>query len=272
MERIKSTIESGIQFITLNDVENSNRLNKRFIQDFRQTLTSAEKEEQVRGILIRSSAEVFSLGMDLSVAVQGSGDTKNIIDAVTAYGTLLQQIYSCSKPVICLVEGPVKAGGIGIVCACDIVLANTDANFELGEIIFGLIPANVLPYLFGLRVTPQKARYLILTAKNITSQEAKEYGIADEVFAPEAVEKETRKLLKTISRAAPEAIASLKNFTEKFIDASMEIRKELGIQELINLLKNKEVIEGIKAFQSGNLPNWFGKYTSKAPISLQKKE
>ena len=138
----------------------------------------------MRAILLRSNGPAFCLGMDLArlgrarAARRPGAEAEKAVDR---YAGVLKAIFSATLPVVCLVEGEVKAGGVGLVCACDIVVAGERATFELGEVIFGLIPANVLPYMLSLRMAPQKARYLVMSSRRISASEALRLNLVDEV-------------------------------------------------------------------------------------------
>jgi enoyl-CoA hydratase/carnithine racemase len=209
--------------------------------------------------------------MNLDLAAVNSGNGYEAEEGVKSYGEMLRRIHALAKPVFALVEGEVKAGGVGIVCACDAVLAAETASFELGEVLFGLIPANVLPYLL-LRITPQKARYLMLTAKKVDAAEARTIGLADEVFPVQVIEKSVRKILKNVCRSSPDALAEGKRFTARLLDIPFPEQLDPAVNQLIKMLKNNDIREGIRSFQSGNLPPWFGKFSPKNPISLQMEE
>src|SRR5690606_63869 len=151
-------VDSGLGILTFQDGTGTNRLDGPFLASFLAALGRAEADAGVKAILLRSAEDAFCLGMNLdvlqeSLAAQsgrsgGSDEGAERASAVALYGQALEGIAFGSKPVICLVEGAVKAGGMGIVAAADIVIADTvRASFELSEVLFGLIPANVLPFL-----------------------------------------------------------------------------------------------------------------------------
>ncbi|MFP4444399.1 MAG: enoyl-CoA hydratase/isomerase family protein, partial [Spirochaetia bacterium] len=114
--------------------------------------------------------------------------------------------------------------------------------------------------------------YLIMTAKKIDAAEALAIGLADEVFPAQAAEKTVRKRLKNICRSSPNALAEVKQFTSKLLDLSFHEQLDPAVEKLTEMLKNEDILEGIRSFQSGNLPVWFGKFSPKEPISLQLEE
>lgn len=267
MSFVDSKIDSGAGIITLLDGEGGNRLNPTFLGDFSNVLKELTENSEAKFILIRSKGRNFCLGMDLVALEEGEASIGPIVSAVNDYTTLLSDIYHCPKTVVCLIDGPVKAGGMGITAACDVVLASEKATFELSEALIGLIPANVLPYLFMLRVPPQKARYLVLTSAQLNAEKAMNIGLVDETFTSEGFEKGVKSICRQIMRTSPHAVTVFKDFTHKFLEADFPQRKELAEQTLFDLIKEESVLAAVKNFNEGNLPSWFEKFKPKEPIT-----
>ena len=191
-------------------------------------------------------------------------------DAVARYADVLQTIFQAPVPIVCLIEGEVKAGGVGIACACDIVVAAEHASFELGEVIFGLIPANVLPYMLALRVAPQKARYLVLSSRRIPAVEALRLNLVDEVVSDRDAERRLREIFKRLLCSSPRALAEAKEFTAELFGTTPEEGSALARRKLLQLMRDPATIEGVKAFQEGHMPAWFTRFKPELPLSLSR--
>jgi enoyl-CoA hydratase/carnithine racemase len=267
---IESYIDSGLTVITLADSEGGNRLNMDSLSELSHAINAALMNDEVRVILIRSNGANFCLGMDLVFLTDAEGDRSIGEYAVGLYVDLLLKIYESPKPVIALVDGEVKAGGIGLVAACDIVIASENSSFSLTEVLFGLIPANVLPFIFGLRLTPQRARYLIMTAKRVSADEAKIIGLVDEVFSEDDLEKETRAIIKNLFRANPSAISLTKHFTMSIMFKELNESTNMAKEKLLELVGKPEIINAVKAFNEGSTPEWFAKFKPQKSIVREK--
>ena len=147
MAPVEQYVDSQVAVITLNDGEHGNLLSPEGLAALASAFDHTLHDPGVRAVLLRSNGPAFCLGMDLArLAAHDSARSRMDAErAVDSFAGVLQTIYSAHLPVVCLVEGEVKAGGVGLACACDIVVATERTTFELGEVIFGLIPANVLP-------------------------------------------------------------------------------------------------------------------------------
>ncbi|MBN2659193.1 MAG: enoyl-CoA hydratase/isomerase family protein [Spirochaetales bacterium] len=267
MSLVEKKIDSGAGIITLLDGEGGNRLNPSFLGAFSSALKDLAENDDARFIIIRSRGRNFCLGMDLVALEKGHDGMENVISAVKDYTSLLSDIYHCPKTVVALVDGPVKAGGMGITAACDVVLASENASFELSEALIGIIPANVLPYLFMLRVPPQKARYLVLTAAQLDAHKAHAVGLVDEVFALEDFEKGVKSLCRQIIRTSPQAVSVFKDFTHQFLESDFNGRKALAEKTLFDLIKQEAVLAAVQKFNEGDLPPWFGRFKPAEPVT-----
>ena len=169
--------------------------------------------------------------------------------------------------MVCLVDGEVKAGGVGLAVACDIIVATERATFELGEVIFGLIPANVLP-LLTLRVSPQKARSLVLSSRRISAREALHLDLVDDVVPPVDAEGKVREIFKRLLCSSPHALAAAKEFTAELIGATPAEASALARQRLVELMHDPRTLDGVRAFQEGHTPSWFSRFRPSRPLAL----
>lgn len=262
---VRTHIDSNLAVITMQDSKTGNRLNKASLEELSQSFHSSIQNPETRAVLLRSNGPQFCYGMDLDYLQSIQKDIHEGEIAVELFTELLSKIHKSPKPIIALINGDAKAGGIGLVAACDIVIASEQSTFELSEVFFGLIPANVLPFL-SLRLSLQKAKYLVLTAKKLSAQEAKSLNLVDEVFEEDSLEKEVKAIIKSIFRASPKALAEAKRFTQEIFHKTMDEACDLAKVKLLDLISEAEVLDGIKAFHAGELPIWFGKFKPEKPI------
>ncbi|MBN1647767.1 MAG: enoyl-CoA hydratase/isomerase family protein, partial [Spirochaetales bacterium] len=222
--------------------------------------------KDIRIIFLRSSGKHFCLGMDLQKAAENAGKD-NTGSAVEKYSHVLDMLHNSPKITISLVNGSVKAGGVGLTSACDMVFCTQKADFELSEALFGLLPANVLPYLYMLRLSPQKARYLVLTARKVDAKEAVQLGLAEEMFSENEFENKTRQIARQLLRIAPSAVGEYKKFSMDFLEKGFSERKRQAIETIKRLLADKTVMNTICDFNEGSTPAWFAKFRPEHSIS-----
>lgn len=269
MAAVDYYVDAQVAMITLTNGKAGNLLNLESLHALHEAFTSAFSDDNVRVVTLRAEGDPFCLGMDLGLLESVNKNHELIEKTVDLYVSLLTGMYTGPKPVIAMIQGAVKAGGMGLVGACDIVLASENASFELSEVILGLIPANVMPFIFSLRLPPQKLRYLTLTAKRLSATEAKLLNLVDEVMEVEKCGATLKAVIKGLFRSSPKALAETKAFTQLLVGEKLDAASQLAKDKLIELIKRPEVINAIRAFNEGETPDWFDKFKPEKPLIVQ---
>ena len=152
-------------------------LNPESISNLNSQLLECEKQN-IRFIVLKGSDFVFCNGLDLAW-VANSEDADHQKD-MQHYADFLKKL-QCGKFIsIALVKGIVSGGGMGVVCACDHVVADESSKFSLPEGLLGLIPGMILPSLLN-RLSPQHVKKMVFTGKKYSTTSALEFGVVDEI-------------------------------------------------------------------------------------------
>jgi len=163
--------QDGVLSLTLRRDDARNALSKTLIMVLAEALARADADQSVHTIVLSGGERHFCTGLDLAEAAADSSQREGLPDLFAA-------LASSSKLVIAKVRGEVAAGGLGLCAACDVVVAEPRTVFRLPEILWGLTPALVLPWLVR-RVGLQKARELTLTARSLGGAEAHRIHLVD---------------------------------------------------------------------------------------------
>jgi len=223
-------------------------LDRSSVAAMRAALARACEEPRASAVVLRGSGgRPFCRGVDLAVLARGEDPS----DAVGAFADCLFAIRSCAKPVICLVEGDADGGGVGIAAAADVVLATADASFALPELLFGLAPAIVLPYL-GERIARQKLRWLALESARIGASTAMALGLVDRVEPPECCVPAIERWVNRLRRAHPDAVAAWKQMTI----APPSIGSPDGARATLHSLRSSEMRDRLRRFVESGDPPW----------------
>ena len=269
MALVDQYVDSQVSVITLANGAHGNLLSPEGLAELAAAFDRSLGDPGVRAVLLRSNGPAFCLGMDLArlAAHSAPGAVTDAEIEVDRFADVLQTIYSAPLPVVCLVDGEAKAGGVGLAVACDIIVAADHATFELGEVIFGLIPANVLP-LLTLRVAPQKARSLVLSSRRITAHEALHLDLVDEVVPTGDAERRVREVFKRLLCSSPRALAAAKEFTAELIGMTPLQGSARARQRLVEMMHDPQTAAGVNAFQDGHTPSWFSRFRPSRPLAL----
>jgi polyketide biosynthesis enoyl-CoA hydratase PksH len=251
---IVNNVPHGLSAV-INRLDSQNALNAQLLKELHLLLDLAENQSDCRFIILKGQQGVFCTGMDFKELTQNSQQIQpQDTTFATEYLRLLKRFSLSSQVVISEVDGKVMAGGVGLVAASDIVLATPASQFTLSEALWGLLPANVMPYLIR-RVGFQPAYFMTLTTQTISAQEAYHFRLIDELT--EDLITAERKYLLRLSRLNEKTILDLKNYFRKMwiVNEDME---QLAIHELTRLLNEPRVLNNVTRFvQEGKFP-WEG--------------
>ena len=215
--------EEGIATIAMNRPDKRNALSPELVADLATAVSELGADDTVKVIILKGNGPAFCAGADLAYLQQISENSaqENVQDSTTLM-RMMQGIVECPKPVIAMVHGPAIAGGCGLATVCDVIIAGRDnAVFGYSEVKIGFIPAIVMVYLLR-KVGDTQARRLILTAKNISPQEAQDIGLVSYVVDDDQLEHETMELARLITRNSSSAMAMSKEMLNALHGMSLD--------------------------------------------------
>jgi polyketide biosynthesis enoyl-CoA hydratase PksH len=205
-ETITIQTDGSICYIRFMRSEQGNSITRKLISEVRTALEMCKATITV--VVLEGSEKVFCLGTDFEELHQRILHGSEEGEPELLY-ELWQLMAAGPYIVISHVKGRANAGGIGFVAASDIVIADSEASFSLSELLFGLLPACVLPFLVS-RVGFKKANYLALSTAPITALEAKEWGLVD--ICSSNSDLALRKQLARLRRISKPAILRQKSY------------------------------------------------------------
>ncbi|WP_229052957.1 enoyl-CoA hydratase-related protein [Aeromicrobium sp. Leaf350] len=203
-ELVHLDVADGVATITLDSEHNRNALSRQLVTELREHLAAAEGDPEAKVVVIRSAHRVFCSGADLSEAATGSMEegARAIID-------LQRRITTSVKPVVVVLAGPVRAGGLGIVGAADLVLAAESVTFALTEVRLAVAPAVISVTLLE-RFTSRTAADLFLTGRTFSAAEAVAAGLVTRTVPDAELEVALAELLAGLSLGYPQGFRETK--------------------------------------------------------------
>jgi enoyl-CoA hydratase/carnithine racemase len=218
-----------------------------------QALVSEFQDTTSEVVVLVGGGETFCRGLDLD-GLATAGSSEAIAEATDAYCRCLMELRFSHKPTIAVVRGAATGGGVGLVAACDLVIATDLASFALPEVLFGFGPAMVLPLLLE-RVSQRTARLWALSAFKRTAQEALAEGLVDRLVSESALEAEVSRWTKVLRRGHPRGIATVKQLCADFPSCDVRTGINRGRQSTLEALQEPGIVRGIARFMSeGILP------------------
>jgi polyketide biosynthesis enoyl-CoA hydratase PksH len=218
-ETIKVHFQESICFLQIDRPEANNTINGQLVVECNDVLSNCEESATV--VVLSGSPEVFCFGADFKAIASASKKSGEQDDDPGPLYDLWMRLANGPYVTISHVRGKANAGGVGFVAASDIVVADETAQFSLSELLFGLYPACVLPFLVR-RIGLQKAHYLTLMTKPISARQACEWGLVD-AFEPVS-EALLRRHLQRLRRLSKTAIRRYKTYMTRISVPLQELK------------------------------------------------
>ena len=248
----------GIATVSLNRPEVNNAYNGEMIEALLSGAQELGRDTRVRVIVLRGNGRHFQAGADLNWinAVSALSQADNL--AVSQRTTdAVRFLDACPKPTIALVHGGCFGGGTGIVAACDIVIASTDAMFSIAEARWGLHAGPILPQL-GAAIGARNLRRFAISGERFDAMRAREIGLVHEVCEPGELEKTAKPIIDTILKNGPDAIADTKRII--FETAGLAIDDATAQRLAADHARKRltdEAAEGLASFREKREAAWY---------------
>lgn len=245
--------------VTLNRPELRNAFNETTIAELTQAFRALGDDDAVRVIVLAANGAAFCAGADLHWMKKMAGYThaENHADALQL-ANMLRTIYACPKPVVAQVQGDCYAGGMGLVAACDIIVAADAVQFCLSEVKLGLIPATIAPYVIKA-MGEQAARRYFLTAERFTAAQAQALGFVHEVTSAETLAAKVGDIAQALAANSPHAVRAAKRLVREVAGRSVDDALLADTaQRIADIRASRQGREGIAAFLDKRKPDWLG--------------
>ncbi|GAP48039.1 enoyl-CoA hydratase family protein [Streptomyces azureus] len=242
MTLVSRALARAVETLTLDSPHNRNALSAALVGELADALTDAGQDTGVRAVALTHTGNTFSSGADLRDPPPPE-----------ALVGLVRQIVELPKPVVARVTGHVRAGGLGLLAACDIAVASTEATFAFTEVRIGVAPAVIsLPLL--PRTDPRALARYYLTGERFDAAEAARTGLltthADDVDTALAP------ILDGLRKSAPDALTETKRLLTARVLEAFD-RDAAGLTALsARLFSSPQAREGMTALLERRDPAW----------------
>ena len=246
-ELVRLEVLDGVATITLDSQHNRNALSQQLVAELGEAITGAESAA-ARAIVLRHEGPAFCAGADLKErsGTTGAPDSRPMVE-------VMRRLMDTERPTIASVEGAVRAGGIGLMASCDLVVVRSDVDFALTEVRIGVAAAIIsVPIL--RRVPAGKIASAMLTGERFDSVAAREMGLVTHVT--DDVPAQVATLCDGIRAGAPRAVAE----TKRLLHRVPTLDRDLAFGEMRELSDElfgaPDATEGMTAFREKRSPVW----------------
>jgi enoyl-CoA hydratase len=244
-ELVRWTTTDHVTTITLDSQPNRNALSKQLVAELHAGIDEAE-EVEARAIVLRHEGPAFCAGADLKERSAGPPDSE-------PFARVMTRLMDTSCPTIAAVDGAVRAGGIGLMASCDLVVVNTATTFALTEVRIGVAAAMIsVPIL--RRVPAARIGAAFLTGEPFDAEEARSMGLVTHVT--DNVRQTTADLVTSVRAGATRAVAATKVLlrTVPMLDRDEAMRSMTALSN--ELFAGPDATEGMAAFREKRRPSW----------------
>jgi enoyl-CoA hydratase len=242
-------VDRAIATVTLDSPANRNALSTRLVTQLGGHLATAAADEDVRAVVLTHTGTVFCAGADLKEQA-GEGGPEQGTRRVVA---LLQQIVELPKPVVVRLDGAVRAGGLGLVGACDIAVASRAASFALTEVRLGLAAA-MISLTITTRMPERAAARYLLTGDTFDADAAVAAGVI--TIATDDLDTEVERLCTSLRQCSPQGLREAKRLITRAVRREFDERADEMQQLSARLFASDEAREGMLAFLEKRPPRW----------------
>lgn len=235
-------LPGSVATVTLDSPHNRNALSRQLLAELAAALERAEGDDAVRVVVLRSAGRVFCSGADLSEAGAGGMEegARRIVD-------LQRRIVGSGKACVAVLAGPVRAGGIGLVAAADVVVAAEEATFALTEVKLGLAPAVISLTVFA-RMTSRGAALAALGGEAFDAREAERMGLVTRAVPADRLEAEVEALVGSLATGAPQGLRETKALLSRDLLARIEAQGDDVAATSARLFGSEAAREAMAAF------------------------
>ena len=244
-------------WLWMNRPEARNALSDELLTALETALDVAQKDPSIRVLVLAGRGPAFCAGGDLAKMEKAAKMTKaRSRREASRFAKLLYRMHAFAKPIVARVHGPAFAGGMGLVAACDLVVASEAAEFALPEVRLGLVPAMISPYLVRAMGAAQARRYM-LTGERLAAPQAARLGFVHECVPAAELDAAVDRICAQLAKAAPGALARTKKLLLS-VEAgplSSALLAETAAA-LAEARAGAEAREGIRSFLEKRKPSW----------------
>jgi methylglutaconyl-CoA hydratase len=245
---VERSHQDKIAIVTMRRPEVHNAFNTQLIQDLHTAFTELSTDTQLHAVILTGDGPSFSAGADLNMMKASATFTQeqNLNDALRL-ADVFDAINSFPCPVVARVNGTAMGGGLGLLAACDIVIAVEGARLVFSEVKLGIAPAIISPYVVR-KIGETHARMLFVTGERFSAARAKEIGLVHIVTTPEELDAAVEKTVRELLSSGPQAIRACKALALNVGHMDHDTVRQYTAETIATLRVSTEAQERLRAF------------------------
>jgi len=254
-ELVHLQVAGGVATITLDSPVNRNALSRQLMSDFDAQLHAALADDRARVIIITATGTVFCSGADLKEQRSANETGAPSTLGAASLPNMLNTIWESPKPVLARINGHARAGGIGIIAACDLAVAVDHATFAFSEVRIGVAPAIISVFIVP-KIGVTKAMELFLTGDTFDAPAAEAMGLLNAAAPAADLDAAVARYVDSLLKGGPDALAACKRLVRDVPGQPVAQMLKVMAARSASLFASREAREGMLAFAEKRAPRW----------------
>lgn len=254
---LKASRQDTTLILTLSNPGAKNTIDTEMCAAAIETLTTAERDDQIRAVVLTGSDNFFCAGENLNQILKNrERDESAITNAIDNLHGLIEAIRDCPKPVIAAVEGAAAGAGFSLALACDMIVAGSSAQFIMSYVKVGLTTDGGASWFLVQSLPRQLATEILIEGKPIAASRLLELGMLNKVVADGAALDTALTWADNLGQLSPNALERIKSLVTEAAGNSLTEQFEIEKQNFIESLYHRDAQEGITAFLEKRTPQF----------------
>jgi methylglutaconyl-CoA hydratase len=257
-QKIISHVDAdGNATVILNRPEVHNAFDPEMVDALTSTLKKLEANDQVRAVVITGAGSNFCAGADIEHMKRSAKFSREQnLENARATALMLQTLQSLDKPTIACVRGAARGGGVGLIAACDIAIAERGATFRLSEVKLGIIPAMISPFVIAAIGERYAHRYM-LSGEEFDVAEAYRIGLLHDICEESDLNAVVGRMLAHLYSSGPQAVVAIKKLIPEVAASRIDDKlMEMLSSRIAGIRVTPEAQEGLSAFLEKRRTRW----------------
>jgi enoyl-CoA hydratase/carnithine racemase len=254
-DHVKVAMEGHVAVVTLSRPPH-NFISTPFARSIADAFEAADADPAVRALVLQADGKSFTAGADLAAPRDPAEAAAGEIPSL--YVETLR-LYSTVKPVVAAVQGPAVGAGLGLALVADFRIVTAEARFTANFVKLGFHPGFGITHALPRLIGGQKAALIMLTGRRIKGDEAVEWGLADELAAPDELRPRALQLAQEIAENAPLAIVATRRTLRAGLAEAIREQTKLEFREQRRLQATEDFAEGVRAVAERRPGNFVGR-------------
>jgi enoyl-CoA hydratase/carnithine racemase len=246
------------RWLVINRPAERNALSPTLLLFLRDALTRAERDPEVRAVCLTGAGDkAFCAGADLAGIAENAGPAA-AHEGRGLLADLFREMWSLGKPIVARVRGYALAGGFGLACACDLIIASDDAVFGTPEINVGLWPYMItVPLLRSM--PPKTALELMMTGRRVSAEEGARIGFVQRVVSVASLDAAVDELTAELAAKSPLIMSWGRDAFYRVLEMDADAALSYLQGMLTVTTQTEDAAEGVAAFAEKRAPQWKGR-------------